>query len=52
LANAPGFPINSEAARRELLIAPLLLDGVHYTRAQLRIEYPLTVTEQLQGSLD
>jgi hypothetical protein len=30
----------------------LLLNVVHYTHAQLRIEYPLTVTEQLNGSLD
>jgi hypothetical protein len=48
----PYISLTSEAARRELLIAPLLLDVVHYTRAQLRIEYPLAVTEQLKGSLD
>jgi hypothetical protein len=48
----PYISLTSEAARRELLIAPLLLEVVHYTRAQLRIEYPLTVTEQLKGSLD
>jgi hypothetical protein len=48
----PYISLTSEAARRELLIAPILLDVVHYTRAQLRIEYPLTVTEQLKGSLD
>lgn len=48
----PYISLTSEAARRELLIAPLLLDVVHYTRAQLRIEYPLTVTEQLKGSLN
>ncbi|MDG2990384.1 hypothetical protein L3556_05470 [Candidatus Synechococcus calcipolaris G9] len=48
----PYISLTSEAARRELLIAPLLLDVVHYTRAQLRLEYPLTVTEQLKGSLD
>jgi hypothetical protein len=48
----PYISLTSEAARRELLIAPLLLDIVHYTHAQLRIEYPLTVTEQLKGSLD
>ncbi|WP_404787373.1 hypothetical protein [Altericista sp. CCNU0014] len=48
----PYISLTSEAARRELLIAPLLLDVVHYTRAQLRIEYPLTVTEQLKGFLD
>lgn len=48
----PYISLTSEAARRELLIAPILLDVVHYTSAQLRIEYPLTVTEQLKGSLD
>jgi hypothetical protein len=48
----PYISLTSEAARRELLIAPLLLDVVHYTHAQLRIEYPLTVTEQLKGFLD
>jgi hypothetical protein len=48
----PYISLTSEAARRELLIAPLLLDVVHYTRAQLRLEYPLAVTEQLKGSLD
>ncbi len=48
----PYISLTSEAARRELLIAPLLLDVVHYTQAQLRIEYPITVTEQLKGSLD
>ncbi|OCQ96023.1 hypothetical protein BCD64_11725 [Nostoc sp. MBR 210] len=48
----PYISLTSEAARRELLIAPILLDVIHYTRAQLRIEYPLTVTEQLKGSLD
>jgi len=48
----PYISLTSEAARRELLIAPVLLDVVYYTHAQLRIEYPLTVTEQLKGSLD
>ncbi len=48
----PYISLTSEAARRELLIAPILLDVIHYTRAQLRIEYPLTVTNQLKGSLD
>ncbi len=48
----PYISLTSETAHRELLIAPLLLDVVHYTRAQLRIEYPLTVTEQLKGSLN
>lgn len=48
----PYISLTSEAARRELLIAPILLDVVHYTHAQLRIEYPLTVSDRLKGSLD
>jgi hypothetical protein len=48
----PYISLSSEAARREVLIAPVLLDVVHYTHAQLRIEYPLNVTEHLKGSLD
>jgi hypothetical protein len=41
----PYISLTSEAARRELLIAPILLDLVHYTHAQLRIEYPLNVSD-------
>lgn len=48
----PYVSLTSEAARRELLIAPILMDVIHYTHAQLRIEYPLTVTNQLKGTLD
>lgn len=48
----PYVNLANEATRREILIAPIMTDLVHYTRAQLRIEYPLKVTEQLQGYLD
>lgn len=47
----PYISLTSEAARRELLIAPVLVDLVHYTHARLRIEYPLAVTDQLKGAL-
>ncbi|MDZ7957575.1 MAG: hypothetical protein RMY34_06660 [Aulosira sp. DedQUE10] len=48
----PYVNLANETARREVLIAPIVADVVHYTRAQLRIEYPIKVTEQLQGLLD
>lgn len=48
----PYVNLANEATRREILIAPLMTDLVHYTQAQLRIEYPLKVNEQLQGYLD
>ncbi len=48
----PYFDLSSETSRREILISPLLLDLVHYTKSQVRIEYKINVNEQLQGYLD
>ena len=39
-------------ARREFLIAPVLTDVLHYTQAELNVEYPVAVSNQLKGSLD
>jgi len=44
--------LTSEQARRELLVAPIMTDLCHYTRSQLRIEYPFVVNDWLKGSLD
>ncbi|MGD1700982.1 hypothetical protein [Dapis sp. BLCC M229] len=48
----PLVSLSSEAARREILIAPVLLEVARYCQCQLRIEYPLNVNERLKGSLD
>ncbi len=48
----PYVDLSSETSRREILIARVVSELVHYTKAQLRIEYPLKVTDQLQGYLD
>jgi hypothetical protein len=48
----PYIDLTNEQSRREMLIAPLMTDLIHYTRAQLRIEYVLKVSHQLQGELD
>jgi len=48
----PYVSLTTETSRREILISQVILDLVHYTKAQLRIEYALKVTEQLQGYLD
>jgi hypothetical protein len=48
----PLVSLTSEAARRETLVAPILLEVVTYCQAQLRIEYPLTVNNWLKGTLD
>ena len=44
--------LTSETARRETLVAPILLDVAHHCHAQLRIEYPLSVSDWLKGNLD
>jgi hypothetical protein len=44
--------LTSEQARRELLVAPIITDLCHYTRSQLRIEYPLVVNDWLKGNLN
>jgi hypothetical protein len=48
----PRLSLTSEMARREFLIAPVLTDLLHYTQATLNVEYPVSVSHQLKGSLD
>lgn len=48
----PRLSLTSEMARREFLIAPVLMDVLHYTQATLNVEYPVAVNHQLKGSLD
>ncbi|MEM9008245.1 MAG: hypothetical protein AAGE59_32645 [Cyanobacteria bacterium P01_F01_bin.86] len=48
----PYVRLTSEAARREILIAPIVLALIDYTQAQLRIEYAINVSAQLKGFLD
>ncbi len=44
--------LSSEAARRETFIAPIVMDAAELSFAQVRIEYPLNVTNWLKGTLD
>lgn len=48
----PRLSLTSEMVRREFLIAPVLTDVLHYTQATLNVEYPVSVSNQLKGSLD
>jgi hypothetical protein len=48
----PYISLTSEAARREFLIAPVLMELIHYTQARLKVEYSLIVNDQLKGTLD
>jgi len=44
--------LTSETARREALIAPVILKLARYLKIKVRIEYALNVTIQLRGKLD
>ncbi|MDF5708162.1 MAG: hypothetical protein PUP90_10895 [Nostoc sp. S4] len=44
--------LTSEAARREVLIAPILLEVAHITESTINIEYPIEINQYLRGDLD
>jgi len=44
--------LSNEAARREALVFPVLLEVARFCQCQIRIEYPLTVNDWLKGNLD
>ncbi len=48
----PYVDSENEATRRELMIAPIVAEVIHYSHARLRIEYTLKLNDQLQGTLD
>ncbi len=45
-------PLSNEAARREVLVAPILLYVGGFLQTTVDIEYPLNVNKQLKGKLD
>ena len=44
--------LNTESTRREVLVAPILLNLGLYLQTKVQMEYPLHVTKQLKGKLD
>ncbi|MBD2140395.1 hypothetical protein H6F39_03125 [Anabaena sp. FACHB-1250] len=48
----PLISLSSETARRETLVAPILIEIIAICNCQLKIEYPLRVSDRLKGSLD
>lgn len=44
--------LTGDTARREVLIAPILLEVCRLCRAKLKIEYPIIVNNFLKGNLD
>lgn len=48
----PLVRLSSETARRETLVAPVLLEVARFCQCQIRIEYLLKVNNWLKGNLD
>lgn len=48
----PRISMNSEMAKREFLIAPMILELAQQTDAKINVEYPVSINEYLSGSLD
>lgn len=51
-ASLPYISLTSEAARREFLIAPILIDLARYNHVKVKVEFPIEVSAQLRGTLD
>ncbi len=48
----PRISLNSEMAKREFMIAPVLAGVISHVQAKIRVEYPLDINDKLSGSLD
>jgi len=48
----PLVRLSTETAKREILVAPVLMEITRFCQCQLRIEYNLEVTNWLKGTLD
>lgn len=48
----PHVSLNSETARREVLVAPVLFELLEYFSVKIDFEYPIYVNERLKGNID
>ena len=48
----PHISLNSETAKREMLVAPVLLELLDFIEIDIDIEYPLNVSNYLKGNID
>jgi hypothetical protein len=48
----PKISLNSEIAKREFLIAPILTEIAKNTNSKIKVEYAIEVDDKLSGSLD
>lgn len=48
----PKISLDSEMAKRDFMIAPILWEVIRYAQAKINVEYPIDVDNRLSGSLD
>lgn len=48
----PKIGLHSETAKREFLIAPLLLEVAKHSSVKINVEYPINIDEKLSGFFD
>ncbi len=48
----PHISLNSESAKREFFVSPLLLELLDYIDLQIDVEYPVNVNDWLKGNID
>jgi hypothetical protein len=48
----PKIFVNSEIAKREVMIAPVLHAVIQHINARLNIEYPVSINDKLSGTID
>jgi hypothetical protein len=48
----PHVSLTSDRAKREILVSPIMRDLIYYTKASVRIEYPIQAKEKSQRVLD
>jgi len=50
--NLPKISLNSEMAKRDFMIAPILWEIIRYVKAKINVEYAIDVDDKLSGLLD
>ncbi len=50
--NLPKITLNSEMAKRDFMIAPLLWEIIRHVKAKINVEYPIEIDDKLGGILD
>jgi hypothetical protein len=48
----PNITMDSEMAKRDFMIAPILWEAIRHAKAKINVEYPIDIDHRLSGSLD